>query len=99
VTGLKKWAQTPKVYVFNTDTGKVVTVLRCVAFHSDIRFDAKWISFTRSEIASVFEEHDADHCEHIAEVPTAYRAKSSILVPELAGSTSPSPARANQKQP
>jgi hypothetical protein len=31
----------------------------------------------------VFEEHDADPCEHIAEVPTANRAKSSILVPEL----------------
>ena len=26
---------------------------------------------------------DADQYEHIAEVPTAYRAKSSIFVPEL----------------
>ena len=28
-------------------------------------------------------QRDADHYEHIAEVPTAYRAKSSIFVPEL----------------
>jgi hypothetical protein len=31
----------------------------------------------------VFVQRDADHYEHIAEVPTAYRAKSSIFVPEL----------------
>jgi hypothetical protein len=38
---------------------------------------------TGSETASVFEQRDPDHYEHIAEVPTAYRAKSSIFVPEL----------------
>jgi hypothetical protein len=38
---------------------------------------------TGSETASVFEQRDADHYEHIAEVPTAYRVKSSIFVPEL----------------
>ena len=35
------------------------------------------------DTASVFEQRDADHYEHIAEVPTAYRAKSSIFVPDL----------------
>jgi hypothetical protein len=49
VTGLKKWAQTPKVYVFNTDTGKVVTVLRCVAVHSDIRFDANGLALSEAK--------------------------------------------------
>jgi hypothetical protein len=49
VTGLKKWAQTPKVYVFNTDTGKVVTVLRCVAVHSDIRFDANGLALPEAK--------------------------------------------------
>src|SRR4030081_1901220 len=43
----------------------------------------KRIYVTGSETASVFEQHDADHYEHIAEVPTAYRAKSSIFVPDL----------------
>jgi DNA-binding beta-propeller fold protein YncE len=71
--------------VFNTDTGKVVASLPCVGVNSDMSFDVsrKRIYVTGSETASVFEQHDADHYEHIAEVPTAYRAKSSIFVPEL----------------
>jgi DNA-binding beta-propeller fold protein YncE len=71
--------------VFNTDTGKVVASLPCVGVNSDMSFDVsrKRIYVTGSETASVFEQRDADHYEHIAEVPTAYRAKSSIFVPEL----------------
>ena len=71
--------------VFNTDTGKVVASLPCAGVNSDMSFDAsrKRIYVTGSETASVFEQRDADHYEHIAEVPTAYRAKSSIFVPDL----------------
>jgi DNA-binding beta-propeller fold protein YncE len=71
--------------VFNTDTGKVVTALPCVGMNSDMWLDAarKRIYITGSETASVIEQLDADHYVHIAEVPTAYRAKSSIFVPEL----------------
>ncbi len=71
--------------VFNMDTGKVVTTLPCVSVNSDMSLDVarKRIYVTGSETASVFEQRDADHYEHIAEVPTAYRAKSSIFVPEL----------------
>jgi DNA-binding beta-propeller fold protein YncE len=71
--------------VFNTDTGKVVATLPCVGVNSDMSIDVarKRIYVTGSETASVFEQRDADHYEHIAEVPTAYRAKSSIFVPEL----------------
>jgi DNA-binding beta-propeller fold protein YncE len=71
--------------VFNTDTGKVVITLPCVGVNSDMSFDVarKRIYVTGSETASVFAQRDADHYEHIAEVPTAYRAKSSIFVPEL----------------
>jgi DNA-binding beta-propeller fold protein YncE len=71
--------------VFNTDTGKVVTTLPCVGVNSDMSLDVarKRIYVTGTETASVFEQRDADHYEHIAEVPTAYRAKSSIFVPEL----------------
>jgi DNA-binding beta-propeller fold protein YncE len=74
--------QPAQFIVFNTDTGKVVTSLRG---NSDMSFDVsrKRIYVTGSETASVFEQRDADHYEHIAEVPTAYRAKSSIFVPEL----------------
>jgi YVTN family beta-propeller protein len=71
--------------VFNTDTGKVVTSLPCAGVNSDmsIDFTRKRIYITGTDTASVFEQRDADHYEHIAEVPTAYRAKSSIFVPEL----------------
>ena len=75
----------PKFIVFNTDTGKVVATLPCVGVNSDMSLDVarKRIYVTGSETTSVFEQRDADHYEHIAEVPTAYRAKSSIFVPEL----------------
>ena len=71
--------------VFNTDPEQVVTTLPCVGVNSDMSRDVarKRIYVTGSETASVFEQRDADHYEHIAEVPTAYRAKSSIFVPEL----------------
>ena len=71
--------------VFNTDTGKAVASLPCVGSNSDMSLDAarKRIYVTGSETASVFQQDDADHYRHLAEVPTAYRAKSSIFVPEL----------------
>jgi DNA-binding beta-propeller fold protein YncE len=77
--------QPPKFIVFNSDTGQVVTSLPCVGVNSDMWFDAsrKRIYVTGSETASVFEQHDADHYEHIAEVPTGFRAKSSIFVPDM----------------
>jgi hypothetical protein len=75
----------PQFIVFSTDTEKVVTTLPCVAVNSDMSRDVarKRIYVTGSDTASVFEQRDADHYEHLAEVPTAYRAKSSIFVPEL----------------
>jgi DNA-binding beta-propeller fold protein YncE len=71
--------------VFNMDTGKVVGSLPCVGVNSDmwVDFARKRIYVTGSETASVFEQRDADHYEHVAEVPTAYRAKSSMFVAGL----------------
>jgi len=75
----------PQFVVFNADTGKVVASLPCVGVNSDMSIDfaRKRIYITGSDTASVFEQRDADHYEHIAEIATAYRAKSSIFVPEL----------------
>jgi DNA-binding beta-propeller fold protein YncE len=77
--------QPGRFIVLNSDTGKVVTSLPCVGVNSDMSFDVarRRIYVTGSETASVFEQRDADHYEHVAEVPTAYRAKSSIFVPDL----------------
>ena len=77
--------QPARFVVFNTESGDVVASLPSVAVNSDMSFDVarKRIYVTGSEAASVFEQRDADHYQHIAEVPTAYRAKTSIFVPEL----------------
>jgi DNA-binding beta-propeller fold protein YncE len=71
--------------VFDSDTGKVITSLTCVGVNSDMWFDdsRKRIYVTGSNMASVIQQKDADHYEHVTEVPTAYRAKSSIFVSEL----------------
>ncbi len=71
--------------VLNADNGKMIASLPCVGVNSDMSFDAarKRIYVTGSETASVFEQRDADHYVHIAEIPTAFRAKSSIFVPDL----------------
>jgi DNA-binding beta-propeller fold protein YncE len=75
----------PKLFVFDIDTGKVVASLPCAVNTDDMGFDPvrKRIYITGDGDASVFEQKDADHYVHIAEVPTGYRAKTSIFVPEL----------------
>jgi len=80
---IHRYAQTAPVLAFNIDTGKVVASLPCVGVNSDmwVDFARKQIYVTGSETASVFKQQDADHYEHMAEVPTAYRAKSSMFVP------------------
>ncbi|PYU27447.1 MAG: hypothetical protein DMG32_06930 [Acidobacteria bacterium] len=77
--------QPPKFWVLNTDTGKVVVTLPCTAYNDHMIFDSarKRIYVTGTETASVFEQRDADHYDHIADVPTGYRAKTSLFVPEL----------------
>jgi hypothetical protein len=51
----------------------------------DMWFDAarKRIYVTGTETAAVMVQRDADHYSHLADVPTGYRAKTSIYVPEL----------------
>lgn len=75
----------PKLFVFDTDTGKVVTSLPCAPLHDDVWFDTarKRIYVTGSETTTVIEQKDADHYTHLADVPTGFRAKTSILVLEL----------------
>src|SRR6266478_4147287 len=59
--------------------------LNGLAYNDHMMFDAarKRIYITGTETATVIEQRDADHYEHLAEVPTGYRSKTSILVPEL----------------
>src|SRR3984893_7386170 len=75
----------PKLFIFNTDTGRVIDSLPCVGVNDDMTFDTKRkrIYITGDGATSVFEQRDADHYEHIVDVPTGFRAKTSLYVPEL----------------
>jgi len=74
----------PTFFVFDTGTGKVVAKLPCAAQNDDMWRDLrrKRIYVTGTETTTVFEQRDADHYTHIADVPTGFRARTSILVPE-----------------
>lgn len=71
--------------VFDVDTHKLVASLPCVGVNSNMWIDAarKRIYVTGSGAISVFSQIDADHYEHLADVPSAYRAKSSWFEPSL----------------
>ena len=77
--------QPAKFFVFNIDTGKVVTTLPCAGANDDMWFDAgrKRIYVTGTDTTTVIEQRDADHYEHVAEVPTGFRARTSVFVPSL----------------
>jgi DNA-binding beta-propeller fold protein YncE len=74
-----------KLFVFNTDTGKVVLDLPCVGVNDDMTFDTKRkrIYITGDGATSVFQQRDADQYEHIVDVPTGFRAKTSLYVSQL----------------
>ena len=75
----------PKFIVFDTDTGKIVTTAPIAAFNDDMWFDVarRRIYLSGSETTTVLAQKDADHYEFVAEVPTGYRAKTSLYVPQL----------------
>ncbi len=74
----------PKLFVLNTDNGKIIATYPCASYNDHLTFDAprKRIYIT-GDSASVFEQRDADHYDLIADIPTATRAKTSLYVPEL----------------
>jgi DNA-binding beta-propeller fold protein YncE len=75
----------PKMFVFNTDTGKIVTSVPISSFNDDMSFDVarKRIYLSGTETTTVVAQKDADHYELVAEVKTGYRAKTSLYVPQL----------------
>jgi DNA-binding beta-propeller fold protein YncE len=74
-----------KLFVFDIDTGKVIASMPCAENSDDMGFDPvrKRIYITGDGSTSVIGQKDADHYVTIAEIPTGYRAKTSIFVPEL----------------
>ncbi len=74
-----------KFFVYDIDSGKVVTSLDCANMNDDMWFDVprKRIYVTGTETLSILEQRDADHYTRVTDVPTGYRAKTSLLVPQL----------------
>jgi len=73
-----------KLIVLDTDSGKVVTSLPCVSDNDDLAYDSasKRIYISGSGFVDIYQQKDADHYDQIAHMATAFKARTSILVPE-----------------
>jgi DNA-binding beta-propeller fold protein YncE len=74
-----------KLIVLDTESGKVVSSMPAAAMVDDMAYDAasKRIYFAGTLFIDVFQQRDADHYDNVGHIPTAFRAKTAILVPEL----------------
>ena len=76
----------PKLMVFDTNSGKVVSVLDIANDADDIFYDiAKrriYVSCGEGFI-NIFQQQDANHYSAFVAVPTAQGARTSLFVPEL----------------
>jgi DNA-binding beta-propeller fold protein YncE len=74
-----------KFWVIDTVNGRIIATLPCAPSNDNLIYDParKRIYITGDGAATVIQQQDADHYENIADVPTGYRAKTSLLVPEL----------------
>jgi len=74
-----------KLLVMDSETGKVITSSPGPALADDMVYESghKRIYMAGSQFIDVFEQRDPDHYEQIGHIPTAFRAKTAILVPQL----------------
>jgi DNA-binding beta-propeller fold protein YncE len=74
-----------KMIVLDSDSGKVVASMPAAPMVDDMAYDSenKRIYFAGNQFIDVFRQSDADHYDQVAHIPTAFRAKTAILIPEL----------------
>lgn len=74
-----------KLVIVDSNSGQVVANQPGASMIDDMGFDAaqKLIFFAGTEFLDVFRERDADSVEQIGHVPTGFRAKTGLFVPEL----------------
>ena len=74
-----------KLIVLDSDSGKVVSSMPAAAMVDDLAYDVqrKRIYFAGTLFTDVFQQSDPDHYVQIGHIPTSFRAKTAILVPEL----------------
>jgi WD40 repeat protein len=76
----------PKLMVFDTNSGKVISILDIANDADDIFYDAikRRIYISCGEgFVNVFQQQDADHYNAIVSIPTAQGARTSLFVPDL----------------
>jgi YVTN family beta-propeller protein len=75
----------PTFLVLDSESGKIVASFPTAEMTDDMAFDpeAKRIYVVCSDFTAVYEQKDADHYEELGRVPTGFRAKTAILVPQL----------------
>ena len=76
----------PKLIVFDTNSGKMISVLDIANDADDIFYDAakKRIYISCGEgFINIFQQEDANHYSALAAVPTAQGARTSLFAPEL----------------
>ena len=73
-----------KLIVLNSDDGKVIAELPAAGLVDDAVYDSqnKRIYVAGDQALDVFQQKDPDHYELLAKIPTAFRAKTGVLVPE-----------------
>jgi hypothetical protein len=62
-----------------------VASLPSVEMSHDMAYDSrrKRIYLAGNEFVDVFQQNDADHYELIGHIPTAFRARTAVLLPDL----------------
>jgi len=75
----------PSLEVLDSDSGKILATLPIAEMVDDMAFDSasKRIYVPCNDFTVVFQQKDADHYEELGRVPTGFRAKTAILVPQL----------------
>jgi YVTN family beta-propeller protein len=75
----------PSFAVLDSESGKIIANLPTAEITDDMAFDAagKRIYVACGDFTVVYEQKDADHYEELAKIPTGFRAKTAILVPQL----------------
>jgi DNA-binding beta-propeller fold protein YncE len=74
-----------KIVVLDSDSGKIVASLPTAEITDDMNFDpaSKRIYVACGDFTVVYQQRDADHYEELGRIPTGFRAKTALLVPQL----------------
>jgi DNA-binding beta-propeller fold protein YncE len=74
-----------RLIVLDSNSGKIIATLPSAEITDEMLFDAasRRIYVACDQFVVVYLQRDADHYEELARIPTGYRAKTAILVPQL----------------